>query len=319
MNKIIILLLVLLVNFSCKKEIKSDIDVSSIDINIEIDRFEQKFFNTTAETLPALKNQYPYLFPKHNLDSIWLEKINNVNEIELFNTSQEVFGNFSEQRSEIEDLFKHIKYYHKNFKEPKIITLITDLDYEGKVIYADSLLFVSLDMYLGKDNSAYLDFPEYISQNFDKSQLVVDIANEIGKKYFKTSKKRQFLDIIVDQGKRMFLIETYLPEHSKASLIGYTPESFEWAAANESQIWKFFVENQLLYSIDANLRTRFIDRAPFSKFFIDIDKESPGSIGVWLGWQIVTSYMNNNNVTLHQLLQTNADEIFKNSKYKPKK
>ncbi|MEX1382009.1 gliding motility lipoprotein GldB [Lutibacter sp.] len=319
MNKIIILLLVLSVSFSCKKELKSNIDVSNIEINVEVDRFEQIFFNSTSETLPALKNQYPYLFPKHNSDSIWLEKINNVDEIELFKTSQEVFGDFTEQTSEIEDLFKHIKYYHKNFKEPKIITLITDLDYESKVIYADSLLFVALDLYLGKEQPIYLDFPSYISQNFDKSQLVVDIANEIGKKYFTSSKKRQFLDIIIDEGKRIYLTESYLPNHSKPSLIGYTPEEFDWVAANESQIWKFFIENELLYSSDPNLRTRFIDKAPFSKFFIEIDKESPGRVGAWLGWQIVTSYMNNNNVTLQQLLETNADAIFNKSKYKPKK
>ena len=319
MNKIIILLIFLSVSFSCKNEIKSKVDVSTIEINVEVDRFEQIFFNTTAETLPALKKEYPYLFPVNNSDSIWLQKINDVEEIKLFKTSQEVFEDFSEQTSEIEDLFKHIKYYHKNFKEPKIITLITDLDYESKVIYADSLLFVALDMYLGKEQPIYLDFPAYISQNFDKSQLAVDIANEISKKYFKSSRKRQFLDIIIDEGKRMFLIESYLPEYSKASLIGYTSEEFDWAAANESQIWKFFIENELLYNSDPNLRTRFIDKAPFSKFFIDIDKESPGSIGVWLGWQIVTAYMNNNNVTLQQLLQLNADEIFKNSKYKPKK
>ena len=319
MNKIIILLLVLLVNFSCKKETKSNIDVSNININVEVDRFEQKFFNTTAETLPKLKSEYPYLFPIYNSDSIWMRKINNKDEIELFNKTQEVFDDFTEQKSEITDLFKHIKYYHKNFTAPKIITLVTDLDYESKVIYADSLLFVSLDLYLGKDNSAYLDFPAYISQNFDKSQLVVDIANEIGKKYFNNGAKRQFLDIIIDEGKRIYLTESYLPNHSKASLLGYTPEALEWATINESQIWKYFIENKLLYSPDSNLRMRFIDKAPFSKFFIDIDKESPGSIGVWLGWQIVTSYMNNNNVTLQQLLQTNADEIFKKSKYKPKK
>jgi len=319
MNKIIILLLVLLVSFSCKKEIKSNIDVSTIEINVEVDRFEQKFYNTTAASLLELKNKYPYLFPAHNSDSIWLQKINDEDEIELFKISQKVFGDFTKETLEIEDLFKHIKYYHKDFKEPKIITLITDLDYESKVIYSDSLLFVSLDMYLGKEQPIYLDFPAYISQNFDKSQLVVDIANEISKKYFISSRKRQFLDIIVDQGKRMFLIESYLPEYSKSSLMGYSPKEFDWAAANESQIWKFFIENELLYSSDPNLRTRFIDKAPFSKFFIDIDKESPGSIGVWLGWQIVTSYMNNNNVTLQQLLQLNADEIFKNSKYKPKK
>ena len=42
-------------------------------------------------------------------------------------------------------------------------------------------------------------------------------------------------------------------------------------------------------------------------------------VGGWIGWQIVRSYMKNNNVTLQQLFATNAKEIFDNSKYKPKK
>ncbi|UMB60101.1 gliding motility lipoprotein GldB [Lutibacter sp. A80] len=319
MNKILILLSVLLVSISCKKEMKINVDVSNINVDVEIDRFEQLFYTTTANSLPKIKSKYPYLFPVYNSDSIWLEKINNKDEIELFKKTQEVFGDFKDQKLEIETLFKHIKYYDSSFKSPKIITLVTDLDYESKVIYADSLLFVSLDMYLGKDNPMYIDFPAYISRNFEKSQLVVDIAAEISKKHINPARKRQFLDIIINEGKRMYLIESYLPNHSKSSLIGYTPVEYQWAEANESGIWKYFIENKLLYSSDSDLRARFIDKAPFSKFFIDIDKETPGSIGVWLGWQIVKAYMNNNNVTLQQLLHTNADEIFNKSRYKPKK
>jgi uncharacterized protein YjaZ len=42
-------------------------------------------------------------------------------------------------------------------------------------------------------------------------------------------------------------------------------------------------------------------------------------VGAYIGWQIVNSYMKNNEVSLQQLLQTNAQEIFEKSKYKPKK
>ena len=38
-----------------------------------------------------------------------------------------------------------------------------------------------------------------------------------------------------------------------------------------------------------------------------------------LGWQIVKSYMENNEVTLDQLLKTEPTTIFNKSKYKPKK
>jgi uncharacterized protein YjaZ len=124
---------------------------------------------------------------------------------------------------------------------------------------------------------------------------------------------------MINEGKKLYLLDSYLPDVSDAQKIGYSNDEIEWVTLNETQIWTYFIENNLLYSTDYQLNKRFIENAPFSKFYINIDKESPGRVGVWLGWQIVRSYMNNNNVTLQQLLQTNANEIFKKSKYKPKK
>lgn len=316
MKRLFVLPIILLTLVSCKRGTVKKVDVSNIEVVVSIDRFEQKFYKADKKTLPTLKNEYPYLFPPQN-DSIWLNKIKN--EAELFHMSQEVFENFESEKSQIEDLFKHVKYYHASFKSPKIITLITNLDYENKVVYADSLLFVSLDMYLGKNNEVYQEFPMYLSRNFDKSQLVVDMAESISEKYFITSKKRQFIDVMINEGKKIYMIDSYLPFISDAQKMGYAEDKFEWVKENESQLWKYFIENKLLYSTDSELYSRFIADAPFSKFYIDIDKDSPGRVGVWLGWQIVRSYMDNNNVTLQQLLQTNAEEIFKKSKYKPKK
>ncbi|MFK5957997.1 MAG: gliding motility lipoprotein GldB [Lutibacter sp.] len=316
MKKLIVLTIILLMVVSCQEKTKKKVDVSGIEMEVLVERFEQKFYNSNEKTLQALKNEYPYLFPTQN-DSVWLNKIHN--EFELFKTSQTIFEDFKEEKFQIKELFKHVKYYHPSFKSPKIITLITNLDYKSKVVYADSLLFVSLDMYLGKNSKVYHDFPLYLAQNFDKSHLVVDIAKAIGEHYFVSGNKRQFIDVMINEGKKMYLLDSYLPMISDAEKIGYGSDKYEWTIANEAQIWKYFIENKLLYSSNAELYTRFIADAPFSKFYIDIDKQSPGKIGVWLGWQIVRSYMTNNNVTLQQLLQANTEEIFKNSKYKPKK
>ena len=316
MKKFVVIITVLLLMFSCEKETSKNIDVSAIKVNVKIDRFDQQFYNANEKTLEVVKLEYPYLFPHQN-DSIWLHKIES--EKELYLKSEEVFKNFETEKDNIEELFKHVKYYHSSFNVPKIVTLITNLDYESKVVYADSLLFVSLDMYLGKNSEVYKDFPLYLAQNFDKNYLMVDIAKSIGERYFIESKKRQFIDLIINEGKKMYLIDSYLPSVSDAQKIGYSNDKFDWAVANETQLWKYFIENKLLYSTDQNLHERFIANAPFSKFYIDIDKDSPGRIGVWIGWQIVRSYMNNNNVTLQQLLQTSSEEIFRKSKYKPKK
>jgi len=319
MNKLISVAFILFAIISCNQEKNRAIDVSAVEVSVIVDRFEEQFYTSNENTLQSLKNKYPYLFPVNNPDSIWLEKINDKNEMLLFQKTQEVFKDFSSEETEIKSLFQHIKYYHPTFKSPKIITLITDLDYRNKVMYADSLLFVSLDMYLGKSDEVYADFPPYLSKNYEKSQLVVDVAKSISEKYLQEKNSRQFLDIILAEGKKLYMIDCYLPEVIDSQKIGYTQNELDWIRMNEPQIWKYFIENKLLYSTDADLYTRFVANAPFSKFYIDIDKESPGKIGVWLGWQIVRSYMKNNDVTLQQLLQSNAEEIFKNSKYKPKK
>ena len=41
-----------------------------------------------------------------------------------------------------------------------------------------------------------------------------------------------------------------------------------------------------------------MSEAPYSKFNLDIDKQSPGAIGRWLGYKIVDSYMTNNNIPI---------------------
>jgi uncharacterized protein YjaZ len=52
---------------------------------------------------------------------------------------------------------------------------------------------------------------------------------------------------------------------------------------------------------------------------LEDDRQSPGRIGVWLGWQIVKSFMQNNDVSLQKLLTIDSEDLFKKSSYKPKK
>ena len=101
--------------------------------------------------------------------------------------------------------------------------------------------------------------------------------------------------------------------------MGYTPEQIKWCQENESYMWRYFIEKEMLYSDDQKLITRFINPAPFSKFYLEIVNESPGQVGAWIGWQMVRSYMKNNEVPIADFLKTSAKEIFVKSKYKPKK
>jgi uncharacterized protein YjaZ len=58
---------------------------------------------------------------------------------------------------------------------------------------------------------------------------------------------------------------------------------------------------------------------PFSKFGLDSDNQTPPRVATWIGWQIVRSFMENNDIPAQQMMLMDAKEIFQKSKYKPVK
>jgi gliding motility-associated lipoprotein GldB len=303
----------------CSKEEKPVIDVSHIQSEAIVKRFDQEFYTIPIENLSDLKSEFPYLFPEPNPDSVWVNKMQNKDELALFEESQKLYSDFSKEQMQLNNLFKHIKYYYPQFNEPTTITILTNVDYKNNVVLADSLLFISLDIFLGKDNMVYNDFPNYIKQNYTKEHLIVAVAEKFVTRLIPPSSDNNLIARMVQEGKKLALLQAFLPNTEEYEIIGYTEEQLYWAELSETEIWKYFVQNKMLYNSDGELAERFIDDAPFSKFFLEIDHESPGRIGAWFGWQIVASYRNNNKVPLQKVVLMDNEEIFKRSKYKPKK
>jgi len=312
-----ILSLILLV--SCANENKLSIDTSKINVETKIKRFDEAFYTTPVAKLSEVKSDYPYLFPTQTPDSIWVSKMEDEDEQLLFAETQKVYREFEDESTQLTSLFKHIKYYYKNFKEPTVVTLLSNVDYENSVMYADSLLFVSLDVFLGNESPIYADYPEYIKRNFTKDHLIVAVAEALAEREIPRPTNRTFVSRLIQRGKLFYMIDAFLPTIDDANIIGYTQAQIDWANLNDVDIWKYFIEEEYLFSTDQELTSRFIDNAPFSKFFLANDNESPGRIGEWFGWQIVRAYMNNNKVSLQQMLQTENEIIYTKSKYKPTK
>ena len=318
MKKGLLLIFLLLLLSSCDKKSKIEKEVEEIPIAIKVERFDQIFYESPVENLQKIKHQFPYFFSAETTDSVWVNKMKNPLYRELYSEVQKKYSNFDKVNSDLESLFQHIKYYFPKTKTPKVITLISEMDYQNKAIYTDSLVLISLDLYLGKNHKFY-EFPEYLKQNFEQNQIMPDIVSSFSLRIIPFGNNRNLLSQMIYSGKQLYLKELLLPEISDAEKIGYTPEQITWCQENESYMWRYFMQEQLLYSSDSKLPSRFINTAPFSKFYLEIDNESPGRVGTWIGWQIVRSYMNNNDVNLQQLLQMDPIEIFQNSKYKPKK
>jgi len=319
MKYLLSLLFLLFLLFSCTSDKKIKAEVERIPVSVTVERFDQKFAAATPESLQDLKKEFPYLFPKQYADSIWEMKMKDTLQIELQTEVHTVFSDFSAFEGEIKSLFQHLKYYFPSFQEPKIVTVISDVDYRNKIAVTDSLLLIGLDNFLGKEHYFYADIPQYLTKNFTTEQLIPSIAEVYAEKWIPMPSSRTFMEALIYYGKINYFKETLLPLFEENRILGYTEAELQWAKENESEIWRYFVEKELLYSSDPQLASRFLNAAPFSKFYLELDNESPGRLGQYIGWQIVRSYAKNNKVSLHQLLTTKAEELFNNSKFKPRK
>lgn len=320
MKKYFYLATIGLLLFSCDNKSKVEKAVEEIPVEMKVVRFEQAFFDAKPENLAEVKAEYPDFFPEGTPDAVWIDKMQHPQWRELYQEVEKKYKNFGTQQSEIEDLFKHIKYYFPTIKTPTIYTVISEMDNNSKAIYANDKLVIALELYLGKDHKFYGEFPAYLRQNFEQRQMLPDIVSSFAFGVLPNPKDKDLLSMMISSGKELYLKDILLPEYSDAERIGYSEDQIKWSKENESYIWEYFVNDKLLYSTDSKLANRFINLAPFSKFYLEIDNESPGRIGQWVGWQIVRSFMENNpKVTIQDLIKMNEKDIFELSKYKPKK
>lgn len=317
MSKYIILFAFIVM--SCAQEKKEMVNLSEVEVDLQVQRFDEDFYTNSPENLEVLKSKYPLLFPPQFPDSVWVNKMTDQDEQELFAETQKLYKDFEGQKQALTELFKHIKYYFPSFKEPKIITLLTNIDPNSRVILADTLMLISLDHYLGEAHEFYGDFPKYIKRNNTPDHLIVDVANEFAKQIVPSANDNSFVSRMVQEGKRIYLLEQILPQSQVTEIMGFNPDQIQWLQNNEADVWKYFIENGMLFSNEAELSERFIFEGPFSKFYLANDQESPGGLGKWFGWTIVSRFQENENLPLLELLSTSNETIFKKSKYKPKK
>ena len=268
--------------------------------------------------LEELQKTYPYFFPSETPLEVWVQKQNDSLQRALFNATKIV--KTDDLNQDLQKLLGRFRSIFPDTPTPKkIFTLISDVDYENKVINADSLLLISVDVFLGEEHPLYEGIPLYIRQNMSPKQMMPQIAEAISIKKIPVERERSFLAHMIYNGKKHWLKHQLLPNLETEDILGFSAQQLSWSEDNEKKIWNYFIANELLFSTQSELLSRFIRPAPFSKFYLDIDYDSPGRIGQWLGMQIVMSYAKNTNKTVEEIINTPYMDLYRASKYKPRR
>jgi hypothetical protein len=328
-------------------------NLSGIKVDIKLDRFEKDFFaldtNNLEQGLTALNQKYPRFYPYFINDILALNNTQiadqngrvMLNEAGKFSirffyrtykniddSLQLTYKKLDWLKDELEEGFRHVKYYYPSYPVPEIVTFIGPFDAPG-IAVTPKYLGIGLQQFAGRNFSVYKEaqmtetFPEYISRRFDKAYITVNcmkgIVDDI---YPDTTETASLIEQMIDKGKQWYLLDKFLPGAPDSVKTGFTKSQTKFVKDNEGNIWATFLKDTPdPYTLDQERMQNYLGEGPFTQD-MPHDNEgngTPGNIGQWIGWQIVKKFADKNSgMTVQQVLSTPAKKIFLEAKYKPK-
>ena len=344
MKNILLIALVITVFISCNDSDKGP-DVSKVNVNIDLKRFDHDFFsidtNNVLSSVNELKPKYPVLLPIFLQNILGLDSAHLDEGVRTFtrltrpiqDSIDLVFRDTRDLQSDFKNAFQHVVYYIPQYKVPQLITVTGPVDLMAEkmdgdktaVFLAPGFLGITLQFYLGKDFSLYSqDYfitrvaPLYRSRRFSKEYIVPDAMKLVADDLFpERSTGRGLIERMIEKGKNWWLAKKFMPRAHDSLITGYTGNQVEFANRNEGMIWQTVITNEKdLYSIDPVVMQNYLGESPYT---LTMGENSPGNIGPWIGWQIIKKYEEKNSgLSVADIMRTDAKKIFDEAKYKPK-
>ena len=328
---------------SCGLDQSNDIpDISDISIDTKLRRFESDLFaidtNNMAMALQNLKSQYPE-FGTIFFDNILRSSdpriapegeeafikgfINHPSLEYLYDTCQVIYPNLDQIEKDFESAFQFYKYYFPDQPVPDVTTFLSEYTI-GAFIYGENSLACGLDFFLGENypyanlNPQNPNFSSYLTRTFNRDHLVAKTLQPLIEDMVGAPRGTRMLDHMVNNGKKLYLLDKLLPHHPDSVVMEVSGEQIEWLKDNELEMWAYFLKENLLYSTEWQNIRKFVEYSPHSP---GMPPEAPGRTANWVGWKIVEAFMKNRPETsMDQLLtMTDAQKIMDGSKYKPGK
>lgn len=335
--RILVSMLFCLVLFSCNSKNNAP-DVSNVKIDLQTKRFEKDLFRMDTAHFDASMNKlvadYPEFAPLFfrellGVDPRWSPDTTAMyikgfiaSYKPVYDSAEILYPDFKLETGEIKEVLQYVKHYFPEYKLPReVITYVGPVDGVGDAIAPNALL-VGLHQHLGEEYSMYASdmvqqtYAAYLTRRFTPEYIPVNVAkNIVLDMYPETDENKSLIVKMVENGKRLYCMQQFLPNTDEYLIMGYTKMQLERSYSSEAQIWDLFLQNNMLQSIDENLIKNYIGESPKTQ---ELGEGSPGNIGSFSGWQIVKKYMKDHaSISLKELMAMPEEEIFREAKYKP--
>ena len=317
---------------SCKRE-KRRADLTGIECNIKIERFDSLFWglDTTrlAEEFAKLQAEHPNITPIYTENVVQFGHPDSAithDTYKLFRSNKEVgklyedalkiYADVSDIEKDLTEAFRRAKYFLPQFPTPRVYCHVSGLN--QSLIVDEEFISLSIDNYLGADYQLYKEIGIYKYQrpNMRREKVAPDYITAWLSSEFSNSLADNLLSDMIRYGKILYTVSVLLPKTPERVIMGYSEEQWEWVKKNEANMWNALIASKDLYTTSMMIKNQYIGDGPFTKPFT---QESPGRAGTYIGWRIVENYMKHNpQISIQQLLQQpDAQMILNNSNYRP--
>ncbi len=347
--QLILICIIVLCSIGCHDAAIKEPDVSGVKVDLQTQRFDLDIYaidtNHIGEGLSKLKPKYPD-FLDFFLDTVMGFGLHgNYNDtatgvrvamheylcykdyVHLQDTIRKCYQDTKETDAALAEGFRYFKYYFPNIQVPKIIYLNWLLSNHPTFLVDQHTYCISLDMFLGAQFPYYasVGIPDYLAPHLNKKYIPVAMFTEVYQSSHRfVPDDRPLLDLMIQRGKEQYFLHKILPHTPDSVLFGFTQLQVDWCAKSEAQLYNYFIQQNLLYNKEERVVMPYVVDGPFAKGIgaaTDPGHPSPGNVGTWLGYKIVSAYMAQYpDKTLKDLLELRTDpaRFLDSARYKPR-
>ena len=274
----------LLMFSACQPDQVTDVpDVSNIEIELELRRFEQDLFQLDTNQMEAglarIEQEYP------TFSALYFEQLMGAKSApegfesyvkgfitfpevrKLYDTTTLVFDNLAPYQAELADAFRYYKHYFPEKPTPQVTTFLSEYTI-GSFIYGDDQLAIGLDFFLGADypyakyNPGNPNFSNYLTRSFNQDHLVMKTLQPLVEDLVGKEPGNRMLDIMIEEGKKFYLMDLLLPTSPDSVIFEMPEKDIQWLKDNELEIWAFLLQEQLFYESEWKKIRKFVECAP---------------------------------------------------------
>lgn len=334
MERIIFIIIALPLFFISCNSNPLDVDVSDIQTNVTIERFDQDFYrcsgNATYSEIGKIAERYPLFFDLYNSHIIscgaYSEQsyyeclkvfFSDYSVLEAYDAVNKEFTDYTDIQETLNEGFRHLLYYYPNEELPRIVTFVAG--FNQSIVLMDGYICIGLEKYLGADCRLYdmLQIPEYAKREMQRKRIPVDVMTEwFHDRHPYNAETDNLANRMIYNGMTLYFVEAMFPDMPETDRLTYTEDELKYCRNYENDIWTSLIENNYLFSNDMFTIKKFTENAPFTAPF---GQECPARVANWTGLQIVKAYVKNNKIPLVELMkENNYQKILNLSEYNPR-